>query len=295
MNDQPLVVGIGEVLWDLLPGGKQLGGAPANLVYHAAGLGARGFIVSRIGQDALGEELTGFLDRQGLSRGWITRDGAHPTGTVSVTLEADGKPRYVIHRDVAWDFIPDTPAALTLAGGAPAVCFGSLGQRAPVSRATIRRFVAAAPPDAWRVFDINLRQSFFDRDVIDSSLRLANVLKISDEELPVVARLLNTPADPDAGLIELSRRYSLKMIALTLGAHGSVLYDGRQFYRQAGMPVKVIDTVGAGDAFTAALIMGLLRGLPPPQTNAWANRLASYVCSQAGAMPPIPADLRQPA
>ena len=288
-NPPRLVVGLGEVLWDLLPGGKQFGGAPANFAYQAKALGAEALVVSCVGHDELGDAIFAQLARLGLSSDYLAVDPEHPTGTVSVTLDASGKPDYVIHEPVAWDFIPPLPGMMGMAGRADAVCFGSLAQRSPVSRATIREFLAATRPQCLRIFDINLRQHYYNLETIAVGLEAADVLKLNDEELPVVARLLSIGGTEDEVLGALVRRYALKLIALTKGPHGSVLFGpgGRSVH--PGLVAKVVDTVGAGDAFTAVIAMGLLEGHDLDTINDRANRVACYVCSQAGATPEMPA------
>lgn len=290
-DGQPVIVGLGEVLWDLLPGGKQFGGAPANFAYHANALGAKAYVVSCVGADALGDEILERLDALALSRDYVAVDAAHATGTVSVSLDAGGCPTYVIHENVAWDFLRPGPAMLSLAAAADAVCFGSLAQRSAVSRATIRDFLAATGQDCLRIFDINLRQRYFDVDTIAASLSCATVLKLNDEELPVVAELLSIAGGEEEILGALCRRFHLRLIALTKGAQGALLFTPGGCSMQPGLPVDVADAVGAGDAFTAALAMGMLAGLDLDVIGARANRLARYVCSQHGATPPMPPEL----
>ncbi|MBU4200441.1 MAG: carbohydrate kinase [Verrucomicrobia bacterium] len=291
MKQRPTVVGIGEILWDCLPGGKQLGGAPANFVYHATALGAAGCVVSCVGDDPAGLEIGARLDALKLDRHGLAVDGSHPTGTVDVKVDADGKPRYIIHEHVAWDFIPWSEALRDLASKTDAVCYGSLAQRSEVSRKTIRAFLAATPPSCLRVFDVNLRQEFFNREIIQDTLSLSNILKISDEELPVVARLLAVNGEDEQVMKTLRSRYRLRLVALTRGAQGSVLVVPEGALTHSGVRVKVADTVGAGDAFTAGMVMGLLRGLDNERIHETANRLAAHVCSQPGATPTIPPSL----
>ncbi|HXE55247.1 MAG TPA: carbohydrate kinase [Tepidisphaeraceae bacterium] len=288
----PVLIGIGEILWDMLPGGKQLGGAPANFAYHANALGGRGLPVSRIGDDELGREILARLERFGLDRGLVAVDPHHPTGTVDVHLDTHGVPQYVIHEKVAWDFLENSPQTFDLAARANVVCFGSLAQRSAGSRAAITEFVGAVPRGCLRIFDINLRQTYFSREVIDASLRMSDVLKLNDGELPTLVELLNLPVTESDALAELMSRYSLRLIALTRGGAGSTLIasDGA-VSTHYGFPVEVADTVGAGDAFTAALALGLLAGWSLHQINDHANQVASYVCSQAGAMPAMPPNL----
>jgi len=286
------IVGLGEILWDMLPAGKQLGGAPANFAYHAQALGAKGTVASCIGQDTLGEEVLQQLRDVNLDTQYISIDPDHPTGTVSVELDSDGKPDYIIHEQVAWDFIPFGPALEALAGQAHAVCFGSLCQRASASRQTIQRFLAATDPACIRVFDINLRQAFYSPDIIRDMLDVCQVLKLNDEELPVLAQMLHVEGDERSLLSELQRRYDLQMIALTKGAAGSVLFSADQVsYQRTEEKLEIADTVGAGDAFTAAVCLGLLQERDLDTINRAANKLAAFVCTQHGAMPSVPRSL----
>jgi len=213
-----VVVGLGEILWDILPAGKQLGGAPANFAYHAQAIGSEAVVVSRVGDDALGKEILTRLGELGLECGYIQTDTEHSTGTVTVELDEQGKPAYNIHENVAWDFIAAEPALVDFARKADAVCFGSLCQRHRVSRATIREFLGATRQDCIRVFDINLRQSYFDEEVVETMLEVADVLKLNDEELPVVARLVGVKGAEDEVLSDLTSRYELRMIAVQRGA-----------------------------------------------------------------------------
>src|SRR2546427_8627530 len=278
---RPILVGTGEVLWDMLPGGRQLGGAPANFAYHASALGADGVVVSRVGNDDLGREIIRRLNALGLETRYVRRDADHPTGRVDVRLDADGVPEYVIHEPAAWDFITVDAELLDLARGADAVCFGTLAQRSPVSRDSIRSFLLATRPDCLRVFDVNLRQSYFDERTVRELMRLSNVLKLNDAELPVAARLLRIAGDTADVVRRLFAVYPLRAIALTRGPHGSVLYTrDRTFDHPGYQGTVVVDTVGAGDAFTAALVLGLQKGEPLERINDFANRLAAYVCSQ---------------
>jgi fructokinase len=291
MNARPLVVGIGEILWDLLPSGKQPGGAPANFAFHARSLGAASAIVSAVGDDEPGREILAALDGRHLDRGAIATVTSVPTGAVTVTLDAEGVPRYVIHRDVAWDFVPWGPRLQELAARADAVCFGTLAQRSDVTRATVGAFLDATGPDCLRVLDLNLRQSFFSRDLIRELLRRSNILKLNDEELRVVAGLFSI-AGPETAILErLLEDYPLTLIALTKGQAGSRLFGRGVESVHAGCPVATADTVGAGDAFTAALVTGLLAKKNWNDISDRANRIASYVCTQRGAWPEIPADL----
>ncbi len=283
------LVGLGEILWDMLPEGKKLGGAPANFAYHAQALGGRGVVVSCIGDDKLGREITERLEKLELERSYIAVDKEHPTGTVTVELDEKGAPNFTIHEDVAWDFIPTTPQLLQLAADVDAVCFGSLCQRSNVSRRTVRDFLQATKPDCLCIFDINIRQSFYNKVIVDDMLRLSNICKLNDDELPVVAKLLDLSGSETDILLQLTERYSLKLIVLTKGENGSRLYSADKNSEHKGFaPERIADTVGAGDAFTAAVALGLILGKDLDEINEHANHIASFVCSQSGATPKIP-------
>jgi fructokinase len=285
------IVGLGEVLWDMLPAGQQLGGAPANFTCHARALGADATLISRVGHDDLGREIIARLDALGVNTGSIAMDARHPTGTVSIELDA-GQPRYVIHENVAWDFIEATPDALADVRSADAVCFGTLAQRAETSRLAIRSLVSASAPDTLRVCDINLRQHFYSQELIAESLVLANVLKLNDAELPVLAALFGLMGDTRAQVAALAARFSLRLVVLTRGAQGSLLFDGTNCSEHPGIDVPVKDTIGAGDSFTAATVLGFLAGWELGRINAFANEVAAFVCSHHGATPPLPEDMR---
>jgi fructokinase len=285
------LVGLGEVLWDMLPGGKKLGGAPANFAYQAQALGGEGFVVSCIGDDELGEEILEQLKGVGLDTKYIAIDSQHPTGTVSVELDKEGKPTYIIHENVAWDFMLVSDEMMKLAAQADGVCYGSLGQRSAISRETIKRFLAMTQKECVRVYDINLRQAYYSREIIDEMLKISTVLKLNDDELKIVAQLLGIKGDETTELEELRQRYGLKMIVLTKGAKGSRLYTMDADSMHKGIATKVVDTVGAGDAFTAAVALGMLAGESLDKINERANKVASFVCSQSGAMPKMPETL----
>ena len=287
-DPKPFAIGVGEVLWDLLPSGKQLGGAPANFAYHAHALGAEALVVSRVGNDALGREIFDRLRGLGLRTDGLSVDPAAPTGTVSVALDAQGVPNFTIHENVAWDLLEAASAGEREATRANVICFGTLGQRHAAARAAIRAVLRSSPASALRIFDINLRQRFYSREVVDESLRLANVLKLNDTELPVVAGLLDLAGDERAQLEQLSARYGLRAIALTKGAQGSLLLAGGRFVSRPAAKIKVADTIGAGDAYTAALALGLLAGHEPERIVERAHRVAEFVCTQPGATPALP-------
>lgn len=280
---------MGEALWDMLPEGKKIGGAPANFAYHVSQFGFESRVVSAVGDDALGREILDTFSAKGLK--CLVETVPYPTGTVRVKLEGNGIPCYDIMEGVAWDNIPYTPALEKLASETCAVCFGSLAQRSAVSRDTVNRFLDALPDDGsvLKVFDINLRQDFYSREILCSSLGKCNILKINDEELEIVSRLFDLP---EAGIEERCRllfeKYGLKMLILTCGATGShVFVPGDASF--VGTPkVEVADTVGAGDSFTAAFVSGVLKGLPFRDAHLLAVEVSAYVCTQKGAMPVLP-------
>jgi fructokinase len=285
---RPLILGIGEILWDLLPGGRQLGGAPANFAYHAHTLGADAWPLSCVGDDALGREILTRLQELGLPSSGVSKDPQAPTGTVSVELLPDGQPSYIIHEHVAWDRLVLDEAALSLASRADALCFGSLAQRSEIARSAILSLIAATSSKALRIFDVNLRQRYYSKALIQNSLEAANVLKLNDAELAILAELFELRGDAREQIHAVSLRFGLDVVALTRGAQGSLLLRGDRWSDYPGLAVDVVDTVGAGDAFTAAMTLGLLRGQDLDAVNACANRLAAHVCAHAGATPPLP-------
>ena len=300
------VIGIGEALFDCLPEGRKLGGAPANFAYHVSQFGLNGCAVSAIGKDELGDEI---VDKFTAIRDSLPTFNfqlstvEQPTGTVKVTLDEKGVPQYEICLGVAWDNIPLTNSMLEIARQAQAICFGSLAQRSETSRETIQAFLDAAPADALRVFDINLRQSWYTAEVIAESLSRANVLKINDEELDVVATmLLGEPTVPGTLIAEdpektrrvcreLISRYDLQMLILTCGAIGSYVFTAGEESYLATPKVQVADTVGAGDSFTATFVAQLLLGRSIRQAHEKAVAVSAFVCTQNGAMPVLPEDL----
>jgi fructokinase len=287
LSTRRIVVGLGELLWDLLPSGKQLGGAPTNFAYITSLLGDRGIPASRLGEDGLAAEAIRRLEELALSTEFIQKDRDHPTGTVKVEVDASGQPRFEISEAVAWDFLEWTPQWQELAERADAVCFGSLAQRSGRSRSTIRSFLAASRR-AVRVFDVNFRQHFYTAEVFDESLKLATVVKLNHEELPKIMYVfgLEHRGDEDAIRCLLSR-YELKLVCVTRGDNGSVLASADAFDEHPGFKVKVVDTVGAGDAFTAAMVHGYLRGTSLTEINETANRVGAWVASQSGATPAL--------
>ena len=276
------IVGIGEILWDMLPSGKALGGAPANFAYHAGRLGEEGWAVSAVGDDALGREILELVASKGLHSMIAVTD--KPTGTVQVELDDRGVPAYSIMEDVAWDNIPFTPEIEELAKRADAVCFGSLVQRMN-SRPSVMRFIRAMRPDALKVFDINLRQHYYSCEVIVESLMLADILKINDEEIRIVAGMLGLSDDAVTACRELIGSFGLRLVILTKGPEGSEVITADKVIPQGVDDVEIVDTVGAGDSFTAAFTVAYLRGDTLAEAQRLASATASYVCSRKGAMP----------
>jgi fructokinase len=284
-DEKRRVVGIGELLWDVLPSGKQLGGAPANFAYITNLLGDAGIVASRIGDDRLGEEALQRLRRLGVSAEFVQKDEARSTGIVRVELD-NGQPRFQILQPVAWDSLEWTQTWAQLASEADAVCYGSLAQRSEPSRATIRRFLQETRPEAVRIFDVNLRQNFYSKEVIEESLKLATIVKLNHEELPVVANLLALEArGPRESARRLLASFNLNLVCVTRGSAGSVLVSANEYCEHAGFKVKIADAIGAGDAFTAALVHGYLSGLPLSEMNESANRVGAWVAGQRGGMP----------
>ncbi len=282
------ILGIGEVLWDLLPSGSQLGGAPANFAYHAHALGANARVVTRVGNDGFGGAIRQRFEEQGIAVSTVQVDDSAPTGTVSVTLSEKGIPNYIIHENVAWDRLAVTPSALKAIREADAICFGSLAQRGEISRNAIQRLIAAAPASSLRVFDINLRQNFFSHEIIEESLRLANVLKLNDGELPFLAKMFELKGSIRQQIEQVAQKFGMHLIALTRGPAGSLLFQTGRWSDCPSIPIEITDTVGAGDAFTAALVMGMLRKMDLDEINNLADEVARFVCSHAGATPQLP-------
>lgn len=292
MSARPVIAGIGEVLWDVYPDAAHFGGAPANFACHAASLGAEAWMVSAVGADELGDRALDFLGQREVQCASVTRDPKHATGRVLVTLDATGQASYEFAVNTAWDHLSWSDQRASLARRCDAVCFGTLGQRSPISRDTIRRFVEATPPTALKVFDVNLRQHFYDTETIESSLQIASALKLNGEELPIVAEVCGIKARaPRDVLMELMTRYELRLAALTHGRDGAFVIAAGEESECPAVPTTVVDTVGAGDAFTATLVFDFLRGLPVMEINRHANAVASFVCSQPGATTPLPASL----
>ncbi len=295
MKEPHLILGIGELLWDVLPEGPRLGGAPGNFTVMAGRLGNHAAILSRIGRDDLGRKAVNRLDPLPADTSFLQVDAAHETGRVTVAFE-DGQPHYTIHQPAAWDFLELTDEWVQLAERADAICFGSLAQRCRESRQTIQTLAAQTSSSCVRVFDVNLRVPFYSSEVIQESLELATVMKMNDAEVPLVMGLLGLPADEGdprnrlrLGAERLLAEFPmLQMVAITKGGHGSLLVTREQWHEHPGIPVTVSDTIGAGDAFTAAMTHYLLRGAELAVLNEAGNRWGGWVASQSGAMPTLP-------
>ena len=283
------VVGLGEVLWDVLPEGKKLGGAPANFAYHAGQfLGQDETIaISALGEDKLAEETIEALGEHGLN--CLLPRVPYPTGTVQVTLAEGGIPTYDIKENVAWDNIPFNDEIQEVARDCRAVCFGSLAQRNIVSRTTIQKFLDATPGDCLKIFDINLRQQFYTKEIIQESIRHCNILKINDEELVLIGRMFGYPGlDIENKCWLILGKYDLDMLVLTCGTNGSYVFTPGNVSFQETPKVQVADTVGAGDSFTGSFVASILSGLSVPEAHKKAVEVSAFVCTQNGAMPALP-------
>lgn len=286
------IVGIGELLWDVLPGGKRMGGAPVNFAFYTHVLGAEASVVSAIGNDASGDELLAQLATLGLDLSALQRND-HPTSRVEVVLDATGVPTYNICENVAWDYISCTQQALETLSNADAVCWGSLAQRAATSKASILQLVDAAPDTCLKVFDINLRLNYYDRTGVLGSIERADILKLNEDELPIVARFCGIEGDVEQQLARIIERYALRYIVFTEGAKQSRVMDASGHLSTLATPhVTVADTVGAGDSFTATFTTLLLQGLPMEECHRCAVEVSAYVCTQQGAIAPLPEKLR---
>lgn len=286
-----LVVGLGEVLWDMLPEGRKIGGAPVNFAYHAGQFGIDTMAVSAIGNDKLGEDTIAEMNGKHLNH--IFPSVPYPTGSVQVSLDEKGVPAYDIKENVAWDNIPFTNEIESVARSCRAVCFGSLAQRNAVSRSTIRKFIESTPSGCIRIFDINLRQNFYTSNVIRDSLEHCNILKINDEEIMLVSRMFNYDSSNIENVCRtIMEDFSLEMVILTCGTKGSYIFTKGGASFMPTPKVNVADTVGAGDSFTGSFCAAILRGLPVAEAHKKAVEVSAYVCTQNGAMPEIPESMK---
>ena len=284
------IVGLGEALWDCLPEGKKIGGAPANFAFHAGQFGHNSIAISAIGNDKLGEETLAEFDKKHVN--YLMPMVDYPTGTVQVTLDEAGIPTYEIKEGVAWDNIPFTSEIEEVAKNCRAVCFGSLAQRSSVSRNTIQQFLDATPDDCLKIFDINLRQNFYNENIIRNSLKQCNILKINDEELVAIGRIFGYPGlDMENKCWLLIGKYNLDMLVLTCGVNGSYVFAPNVESYQKTPIVEVADTVGAGDSFTGTFTAAILAGKCIAEAHSLAVEASAYVCTKNGAMPTLPKEL----
>lgn len=292
-NEAQYVVGMGEALWDVLPEGKQIGGAPANFAFHVSQFGLQSRVVSAVGDDKLGNEIRDVFAARRLQG--VVENVPYPTGTVQVTVDDEGVPSYDIKENVAWDNIPFTAELRNLALHTRAVCWGSLAQRSVVSRTTIQQFLDTMPngDDRLKIFDINLRQNFYTKEVLVESMRRCNVLKINDEELVIVSRMFGYPGiDLQDKCWIILAKYNLRMLILTCGVNGSYIFTPGHISFVETPKVEVADTVGAGDSFTATFVASILQGKTVREAHERAVNVSAYVCTQRGAMPILPSELK---
>jgi fructokinase len=290
-KDNRYVVGLGEALWDVLPEGKKLGGAPANFSFHASQFGLNSVAVSALGEDALAEETMKQLEEKNLK--YEMPRVPYPTGTVQVELDTDGVPTYDIKENVAWDNIPFTKSIENIARNARAVCFGSLAQRNVVSRETIHKFLDTTPADCMKIFDINLRQQFYTKEVIQESLKRCNMLKINDEELVIIGRMFGYPGlNIENKCFLILGKYNLDILVLTCGVNGSYVFTPGKVSYQPTPKVEVADTVGAGDSFTGSFCAAILSGKSVEEAHKLAVSVSAFVCTQNGAMPALPEEFK---
>lgn len=286
------IAGIGELLWDVLPEAEVIGGAPVNFAYHVTALGAKGIPVSTIGDDIRGRKALEELHKRGVDTSAISMTEDFATGYVTATLDNEGKASYNFPDDVAWDHLQINEYAENLRNLLDAVCFGSLAQRSEHSRRAIYGFLDTLGKETVKVFDINLRQEFYSEEVIVNSLKRTDILKLNEEELPILAELIDLKGPGDKWLQVLIEKFHLQMAILSRGGSGSLLLTSKSSSDHPGVVTHIKDTIGAGDSFTAAVTIGFLQGLPLNEINENANRIAAYVCSQRGGMPPMPEFLK---
>jgi len=281
-----IIVGLGEILWDVFPGRKILGGAPANFAYHVSQFGFSGYTLSAVGDDLPGKEIISSLEEKSLN--YLIEMTDYPTGTVQVTLSGEGIPQYEICENVAWDNIPFTKKTENLAKSCAAACFGSLAQRNKISRETIKKFLQTVPADCLKIFDINLRQHFYSKNIIEESLEISNVLKINEDEIKIIADLFNWGEMDEEGICrKLIKQFSLDIVILTKGIDGSFVFNSEVTSYQPTPKVHVADTVGAGDSFTAAFVAAFMNGKSIVEAHQFAVEVSAYVCQQHGAMPKL--------
>lgn len=293
MSDELVIAGIGEVLWDVVGNAETLGGAPVNFAYHARQLGCEACAISSIGYDQRGDRALQILAENGVDVSHITRVEEAPTGYVQARVDSAGVADYEFPDSVAWDRIRIDPLTEELAARIDAVCFGSLAQRSELSRTTIAGYLQQLPSQVLKIYDLNLRQSFYSAEIIRSSLRSANILKLNDDEIDLVAGLEGLEGGLDKQMRQLAGRYDLSLVILTRGPQGSLLVSLDEVSEHPGCQVEIVDTIGAGDSFTAVIAVGMLKGYSLDKINEHANLVAAYVCGRHGAMVPLPERLRE--
>ncbi|MCJ7473256.1 MAG: carbohydrate kinase [Actinobacteria bacterium] len=293
MNKKLKIIGLGEILWDMLPEGKKLGGAPANFAYYVSKLGQIGIITSRVGNDSLGKEILESMEKLNLNNKYIQIDPNYPTSTVSVKLDSNGQPDYVIHQNVAWDSLDFNESWKHLAKEADVICFGTLAQRSNKSKNTIFDFLKSARPETIRLLDINIRQNFYSIEVIEESIKLSNILKLNINELKIIRNLFNYSNNKNEIdlCLEIINDFKLDLLCLTKGEKGSIVLNSKEYYEHQGYKVSIVDTVGAGDAFAAAMIVQYIKDKTLKEISDLANRLGSWVSSQSGPTPELSHEL----
>jgi fructokinase len=289
---QAKIAGIGEILWDVLPDSEQLGGAPINFAYHVSALGAEAVAISTIGNDSRGKSALKELRKRGINTSYISISEQFDTGYVTARVDGKGVATYEFPDDVAWDHLAINPAAQQVAGELKAICFGTLAQRSASARFTIQHYLGTTSEKTVKVCDLNLRQNFYNRAIIETSLKICTVLKLNDDELTLISSLLLRNGAEHEQMEALRKHFDLELVILTKGNNGSILITRDEISRHLGFAAEVVDTIGAGDSFTAAVVTGLLRNKTLDEINEKANRLAAYVCGQPGAMPPVPQHYR---
>ena len=293
MNKKLKIIGLGEILWDMLPGGKKLGGAPANFSFHVSRLGQISITASRVGNDSLGKEILESMEKSNLNNKYIQIDPNYPTGTVSIKLDSNGQPDYEIHQNVAWDSLDFNKSWKNLAKEADVICFGTLAQRSYQSKNTIFDFLKSTRPEAIKLLDINIRQNFYSIEVIEESIKLSNILKLNTNELKIIRNLFNYSNDKNEIdlCLDIINDFKLDLLCLTRGENGSIILSGKEYFEHKGYKVSVADTVGAGDAFTAAMIVQYIKAKTLKEISELANRLGSWVSSQSGPTPELSHEL----
>ena len=286
-----VIAGIGEVLWDVLQDSEELGGAPINFAYHAGALGAEAYAISCVGDDRRGTAALHELAKRSVSTEYITVLPGATTGYVLAEVDSRGIATYTFPDDVAWDRLVIADATAELGKRLNAICFGSLAQRSPISRQAIMNYLGKVGPATLKVFDLNIRQHFYNREIIEMSLDIADVLKLNDDEIVVLGGMFGLTGNQDTQMRQLVERFSLRLGVLTRGGNGSLLVSPGSVSDHPGYPANIVDTIGAGDSFTAATVLGFLKGLSLAQINDQANRIAAYVCSCQGAMPSLPEEM----